>query len=130
MCLQSGCGFDVDARDHFDNTPLHIAAKVNYWLLPRATSLASMYFIPYQDKYVDGRVMANNPCEFAMKEINLYDQSMRILEWHFLLAMSVGTGIYPLEEGEWTKWFNIKKQLQHVKEMVDMLTQAVSCITK
>ena len=92
-----------------------------------------MYFTPYQGKYVDGGVMAKNPCEFAMKEINLYDQSMGIPERHFLLAMSVGTGIYPdktLEGGEWGKGFNIKKQLQYVKEMVDMLSQAVSCITK
>ena len=68
-----------------------------------------------------------------MKEINLYDHSMRILERYFLLAMSVGTCIYPdktLEGGDWGKGFSIKKQLQHVKEMVDMLTQAVSCINK
>ena len=64
-----------------------------------------------------------------MKEINMYDQSMGIPEWHFLLAMSVGTD-KTLEGGEWCKGFNIKKQLQYVKEMVDMLTQTVSCMTK
>ena len=53
-----------------------------------------------------GGVLANNPCKFAMKEINMYDQYMGIQERHFLLAMSVGTGIYPdktLEGGEWGK---------------------------
>ena len=35
-----------------------------------------MYFTPYQGKYVDRDAMANDPCEFARKEINLYDQSI------------------------------------------------------
>ena len=30
MCLQCECGFEIDARDHFDNTPLHIAAEVSF----------------------------------------------------------------------------------------------------
>ena len=30
LCLQSGCGFDIDGRDYLDNTPLHIAAEVSF----------------------------------------------------------------------------------------------------
>ena len=30
MYLQCECGFEIDARDHFDNTPLHIAAEVSF----------------------------------------------------------------------------------------------------
>ena len=30
LCLQNGCGFDIDARDYFDNTPLHIGAEVRF----------------------------------------------------------------------------------------------------
>lgn len=29
-CLQSGREFDINARDRFDNTPLHKAAEVSY----------------------------------------------------------------------------------------------------
>ena len=25
-----GCDFDIDARDYFDNTPLHIAAEISF----------------------------------------------------------------------------------------------------
>ena len=68
-----------------------------------------MYFTPHQDKYIDGGLMANYPCEFAMKEIKLYDQSMGILEQHFLLTMSMCTGIYPDKRRRVGKGFNITK---------------------
>lgn len=39
-----------------------------------------LLFTPYQDKYVNREVTANNTCKFVMKEINLYHQSMGIPE--------------------------------------------------
>lgn len=30
-CLQSGRNFDLNARDKYDNTPLHIAAQVSMY---------------------------------------------------------------------------------------------------
>ena len=42
LCLQSGCGFDIDAKDHFDNTPLHIAAEVSF---KRIKCLIDQYII-------------------------------------------------------------------------------------
>ena len=87
------------------------------------------YFTQFEGKYVDGGIKANNPCEFAMNEINRYDQSMGLPERHFALAVSIGTGIFPektLGKGSEFSKANLMKQLQYVREMVDMLTEAVS----
>ena len=102
---------------------------VSLWKAARATSAAPMYFTQFEGKYVDGGIKANNPCEFAMNEINRYDQSMGLPERHFALAVSIGTGIFPektLGKGSEFSKANLMKQLQYVREMVDMLTEAVS----
>jgi calcium-independent phospholipase A2 len=102
---------------------------IKVWEAIRATSAAPIYFTPYKGKYVDGGVMANNPCEESVSEIARYDQEMGLPERHYLLAVSVGTGIYPdksLEGADWNKGYHIKKKVMYMKELVDMLKDTVS----
>ena len=99
---------------------------VPLWEVARATTAAPIYFTPFRGKYVDGGVKANNPCEFAMAEINRYDHSMGLPQRNYLLTVSLGTGIYPdkvLETGG--KGIQLHKMFT---DLVDMLTDAVSCI--
>lgn len=56
-------------------------------------STSPMFYKPYRDRYVDGGVMANNPCEYAMTEISQYDAAMGITQRNFSVAVSLGTGI-------------------------------------
>ena len=88
-----------------------------------------MFFTPHLGQYVDGGVKANNPCDFAMTFINDYDRLMDLPERHFAMAVSIGTGIFPsktLGDGSEWKGFSVMKQVNYVKEMVEMLTAAVS----
>lgn len=100
---------------------------VPVWKVARATSAAPIFFEPLEGKYVDGGVKANNPCMEALKVIKEYDRSRGHPERHFLLTVSVGTGVYPkqdvlsvdMRKNFWAKW-------QHLKQMVDMFVDAVS----
>ena len=100
---------------------------VPVWKVARATSAAPIFFEPFEGKYVDGGVKANNPCMEALKVIKEYDRSRGHPERHFLLTVSVGTGVYPkqdvlsvdMRKNFWAKW-------QHLKQMVDMFVDAVS----
>ncbi len=89
-----------------------------------------MYFTECDGKYIDGGVLANNPCEFAMTQINLYDQKMQLPPRHFALAVSIGTGICPdqsLGDGkEFGAVFNLKKHMNYVKEVTELFVAAVS----
>ena len=88
-----------------------------------------MYFTECDGKYIDGGVLANNPCEFAMTQINLYDQKMRLPPRHFALAVSIGTGIFPdqnLGDGKEFGVFNLKKHVKYLKEVTELFAAAVS----
>lgn len=104
---------------------------VPVWKAARATSAAPIYFTPCDGKYVDGGVKANNPCQEAMRVIKKYDESMGIPERHFLLMMSIGTGVYPVKElvgGDIDKGTLIKKHFDHMRQLVDLFTDCVSIL--
>ena len=63
------------------------------WKVARYTSAAPLYFTEFEN-YVDGGVLANNPCEYALTAIqNFYrEQKMRP---QISLLVSVGSGVYP-----------------------------------
>ena len=64
------------------------------WEVSRATSAAPFYFPPFDDKFVDGGVMANNPTLDAMSEIvNQADREGS--DAKLALVVSVGTGVPP-----------------------------------
>ena len=69
------------------------------WEAARASSAAPVYFHPFNEKYVDGGVMANNPTLDAMSEI--FDQGEREgKDVRLGLVLSVGTGVPPSRELE------------------------------
>ena len=69
------------------------------WEAARASSAAPIYFHPFNDKYVDGAVMANNPTLDAMAEI--FQQGKReSKDVRLGLVFSIGTGVAPSRELE------------------------------
>ena len=64
------------------------------WEAGLATSAAPFYFPPFEDKFIDGGVMANNPTLDAMSEIvNQADREGR--DAKLALVVSIGTGVPP-----------------------------------
>ena len=69
------------------------------WEAARASSAAPVYFYPFNETYVDGGVMSNNPTLDAMSEI--FDQGEREgKNVHLGLVFSIGTGNPPSEKLE------------------------------
>ncbi len=103
----------------------------------RYTSAGPLYFTE-ADNYVDGGVLANNPCEYGLTAIhNFYRQKKQRLD--LALVVSVGSGVYPSEElgkidaqeflffGK--HWFNMKDSLKkRAKNLVTLLMTAVSTV--
>ncbi len=71
--------------------------KRKVWECARASSAAPVYFTPFEDNFIDGGVMANNPTLDAMVEI--YQQGEREKEQVKIgLVVSIGTGVPPPDE--------------------------------
>lgn len=64
------------------------------WEVSRATSAAPFYFPPFDDKFVDGGVMANNPTLDAMSEI-VNQAEREESDAKLGLVVSIGTGVPP-----------------------------------
>ena len=66
------------------------------WKVARYTSAAPTYFSEC-DNYVDGGVLANNPCEAGLAHLQefYHSQGTRLT---ISCMVSVGTGIYPKKE--------------------------------
>lgn len=63
--------------------------------------------------------------------IDDYDRKMGVEERHIALAVSVGTGVYPVRENDKKAVFgkdliDIRKQVKSVKNLIDLLAEAVS----
>ena len=63
--------------------------------MARYTSAAPMFFTEC-DNYVDGGVLANNPCECGLTEIQNFARQKED-KVSISVIISVGTGIYPAE---------------------------------
>ena len=94
--------------------------------MARYTSAAPMFF-EEMDNYVDGGVLANNPCDCGLTEIQNY---YRVLGEQLAIALvvSIGTGIFPVEElGNVRHSFNWKDtQKKRAKNLRTLLSNAVS----
>lgn len=122
----------------YATTNIHVVAPIQYvlcfiiivpvWIAARATSAAPVYFTPCQEKYLDGGVMANNPCQEAMKVITDYDKKCGIPFRHFSLIMSIGTGQYMAnEETERSdKGVFLMKHFIQIKEIVNIFLKQVN----
>ncbi|KAJ1357001.1 85/88 kDa calcium-independent phospholipase A2 [Parelaphostrongylus tenuis] len=56
-----------------ENVLLHIAA--------RCSSAAPTYFPPYEGKYMDGGLLANNPCSQLISDVQLMNTSLKMALW-------------------------------------------------
>ena len=66
------------------------------WKIGRYTSAAPMYFTEC-DNYVDGGVLANNPCMHGLAKIQSVHRE-RNKPFPVACMVSVGSGIYPSQE--------------------------------
>ena len=105
------------------------------WKVARYTSAGPMFFTEFEN-YVDGGVLANNPCDFGLTAIqNFFRTQEKKLK--IALVVSVGSGVYPAEElgkvdaqeffffGK--HWFNFKDTIKsRAMNLMSLLTNAVS----
>ena len=86
--LQLICNYRETGEGKMRSQDLHV------WEAARASSAAPVYFHPFNEKYVDGGVMSNNPTLDAMSEI--FQQSKREgTDARLGLVFSIGTGVPP-----------------------------------
>ena len=96
-----------------------------------------MFFKEFEN-YVDGGVLANNPCDYGLTAIQNYYRQ-RGIDLPIALVVSVGTGIYPAEElgrvdaheflffGK--HWFNATDTLRkRTRNLIALLSNAVSLV--
>ena len=104
------------------------------WKVARYTSASPIFFGEFEN-YVDGGILANNPCDCGLTAIqNFYrmqGQKLRVA-----LVVSVGTGVYPAEKlgrvdaqeflffGK--HWFKLSKLRNRATNLVSLLSNAVS----
>ena len=93
-----------------------------------------MYFSE-MDHYVDGGVMANNPCEYGLSAIQNYHRDIK-KKLDIACVVSIGTGVYP-EEGLGSTdahkflffgkhWFNFELLKKRATNLMTLITTAVS----
>lgn len=102
------------------------------WKVARYTSAAPMFFKEC-DNYVDGGVLANNPCESGMTHIqNFYRLQGQKLP--IAVVVSVGTGVYPAEKLGKVDIFGkhglkLDSLMKRAQNLISLLSNAVSCIS-
>ena len=69
------------------------------WEAAIATSAAPFYFLPFEGKYIDGAVVANNPTLDAMAEVYHQERNGHS-ERTLALVVSLGAGEFPLVEND------------------------------
>lgn len=103
------------------------------WKVGRYTSASPIFFGEFEN-YVDGGVLANNPCDCGLTAIqNFY----RLLGDRLLISIvvSVGTGVYPAEKlgkvdaqeflffGK--HWFRLRDLKDRATNLISLLSNAV-----
>lgn len=81
---------------HFFNNCFHDEFSTQLvWKVARYTTAAPMFFTEFED-YVDGGVLANNPCSYGFSAIKNFHRQLRE-KLDIALVVSVGSGIFPVE---------------------------------
>ena len=103
------------------------------WEACRASSAAPTYFTPFEDRFIDGGVIANNPTLDAMTQA-LKNQADRKLPLQLGLVLSLGTGISKSESLKITSiphinWWNPADIWKAIQGAVGFLQLMVAEIT-
>ena len=103
------------------------------WKVARYTSAAPMFFSEC-DNYVDGGILANNPCLYALTEIqNFHLRKQQRLP--ISLVVSIGTGVYPkevlgnIDPHEYLlgrRGFHVLQSLKSLGNLLQLFSNAVS----
>ena len=114
---------------------MYVTAIEPVWKVARYTSAAPIFFKEFEN-YVDGGVLANNPCDYGLTAIQNYYRQQGI-DLPIALVVSVGTGIYPSEDlgrvdaqeflffGK--HWFNVTDTIRkRTRNLIQLLSNAVS----
>ena len=93
-----------------------------------------MYFSE-MNNYVDGGIIANNPCEYGLTRIQ-HHFYLRQQKLPIALVVSIGTGIYPPERigsidvpscvTPYRQWLKPNQVLQRIRNFVTLVRHAVS----
>ena len=99
------------------------------WKVARYTTAAPMYFTEC-DNYVDGGVLANNPCNDALARIQSYYHS-REEAFPVAFIVSIGSGLYPLQKlgsVDFHVFLKLKfsGMFQKAQSLITLLSSAVS----
>ncbi len=104
------------------------------WKVARCTSAAPVFFSEC-DNYVDGGVLANNPCQYGLDEIQKFHSS-RHQKIPISLVVSVGTGTYPREKlghidpvrflSPGMHWIKFKTAFKAASNLLQLFSNAVS----
>lgn len=105
------------------------------WEAGRMTSAAPMYFPSYENKFLDGGLMANNPTVDAMVEI-LEQGKREDTQVKIGLVLSVGTGVAPVRPVDSVDVFvpgfsfksviNIPQALQGLSSLFDLFVSELT----
>ena len=93
-----------------------------------------MYFSE-MNNYVDGGIIANNPCEYGLTRIQ-HHFYLRKQKLPIALVVSIGTGVYPAEKigsidvpscvTPYRQWLKPNQVLQRIRNFVTLVRHAVS----
>ncbi|VDK47983.1 unnamed protein product [Cylicostephanus goldi] len=85
-----------------ENAKLGFSPPKNHFIkdTARASSAAPTYFPPFDKKYVDGGLLANNPCPQLLMDVQLVNTSLKMANkddqcYHVGCVLSLGTGRVP-----------------------------------
>ncbi len=99
------------------------------WKVARYTTAAPMFFTEC-DNYVDGGVLANNPCNHALTKIQAFYLSKKE-PFSIGCMVSIGSGIYPLQKlgsVDFHVFLRLKfsGMFKKAQSLITMLSSAVS----
>ena len=93
-----------------------------------------MFFTEFED-YVDGGVLANNPCDYGLTAIQNFHRELHV-NLPISMVVSIGTGVYPPEQlgsidaqeflffGK--HWFSFSDNVKsRARNLLSLLTNAV-----
>ena len=100
-------------------------SEMEVWEAGRASSAAPMYFEPFEGKWIDGGVMANNPTLTALTEItNQGEKEHKSVK--IGLVLSVGTGIPPTRNYKDVSTYIPHLSLKSLVHTITHLSEVVS----